>query len=193
MPRRGAQVDWTGGPPPVENGRMPAPSYSHGASDIPLLGETIGANLERTVGRFGDRDAVVSCHQDVRLTYDELDAAVNRIASGLLAAGVAKGDRVGIWAPNCGEWVLVQFATAKVGAILVNINPAYRTHELEYALRHSGVRLLVSARAFKTSDYMAMVAEVRSNLPALQAVVFLDGTEWESLQDTPVDRDAVAG
>jgi fatty-acyl-CoA synthase len=166
-------------------------SYAHGVSDVPLLGETIGANLERTVARFGDREAVVSCHQGVRLTYAELDAAVDRLASGLIAAGVAKGDRVGIWAPNCVEWVLVQFATAKVGAILVNINPAYRTHELEYVLRQSGVKLLLSARAFRTSDYMAMVEEVRGGLPALQAVVFLDGSEWESLADTPVDRDAV--
>jgi fatty-acyl-CoA synthase len=184
-------ADWTGGPPPVENAPMPAPSYSHGASDVPLLGETIGANLERTVGRFGDRDAVVSCHQDVRLTYDEFDAAVNRIASGLLAAGMVKGDRIGIWAPNCVEWVLVQFSTAKIGAVLVNINPAYRTHEVEYALRQSGVRMLVSARAFKTSDYMAMIDEVRDGLPALQEVVYLDGDEWDSLAATTVDEGAL--
>jgi len=171
---------------------MPAAaSYAHGVSDVPLLGETIGANLERTVSRFGDREAVVSCHQGVRLTYAELDAAVDRLASGLIAAGIETGERVGIWAPNCAEWVLVQFATAKVGAILVNINPAYRTHELEYALRQSGVKLLVSARAFKTSDYMAMVDEVRSGLPALQAVVFLDGAEWDELAATPVDSEAV--
>src|SRR3954463_8982992 len=168
-----------------------APSYSHGVSDVPLLGETIGANLERTVARFGDRDAVVSCHQGVRLTYAEFDEAVNRIASGLLAAGIEKGERIGIWAPNCAEWVLVQFATAKVGAILVNINPAYRTHELEYALRQSGVRMLVSARAFKTSDYMAMVGDVRDALPALQAVVSLDGAEWDELAATPVDESAL--
>jgi fatty-acyl-CoA synthase len=168
-----------------------AASYAHGVSDVPLLGETIGANLERTVSRFGDREAVVSCHQGVRLTYAELDAAVDRLASGLIAAGIAKGERVGIWAPNCAEWVLVQFATAKAGAILVNINPAYRTHELEYALRQSGVKLLVSARGFKTSDYMAMVEEVRGGLPALQAVVFLDGAEWDELAATPVDADAV--
>jgi fatty-acyl-CoA synthase len=168
-----------------------AASYAHGVSDVPLLGETIGANLERTVSRFGDREAVVSCHQGVRLTYAELDAAVDRLASGLIAAGIAKGERVGIWAPNCAEWVLVQFATAKAGAILVNINPAYRTHELEYALRQSGVKLLVSARGFKTSDYVAMVEEVRGGLPALQAVVFLDGAEWDELAATPVDADAV--
>src|SRR4051812_20462060 len=171
---------------------MPAPSYSHGISDVPLLGETIGANLERTVAPFGDREAVVSCHQGVRLTYAELDEAVDGIASGLIAAGIAKGDRVGIWAPNCVEWVLVQFATAKVGAILVNINPAYRAHELEYALRQSGVKLLASARAFKTSDYMAMVEEVRGGLPALQSVVYLDSPDWDSLAATPVDAAGVA-
>jgi fatty-acyl-CoA synthase len=173
-------------------GHMAAPaSYAHGVSDVPLLGETIGANLERTVSRFGDREAVVSCHQGVRMTYAEFDEAVDRIASGLIAAGIAKGERVGIWSPNCVEWVLVQFATAKVGAILVNINPAYRTHELDYVLRQSGVKLLVSARAFKTSDYMAMVEEVRGGIASLQAVVFLDGAEWEELAATPVDADAV--
>jgi fatty-acyl-CoA synthase len=170
---------------------MPALSYSHGVSDVPLLGETIGANLERTVARFGDRDAVVSCHQGVRMSYAELDAAVDRVASGLLAAGLRKGDRVGIWSPNCAEWVIVQFATAKVGVILVNINPAYRTHEVEYALRQSGVKLLISARAFKTSDYRAMIDEVRGGLPALQAVVYLDSPEWEDLAATPVDADAI--
>ncbi|HEX2105130.1 MAG TPA: AMP-binding protein [Solirubrobacteraceae bacterium] len=168
-----------------------AASYAHGVSDVPLLGETIGANLERTVSRFGDREAVVSCHQGVRMTYAELDAAVDRVASGLIAAGIEKGERVGIWAPNCAEWVVVQFATAKVGAILVNINPAYRTHELEYALRQSGVRMLISARAFKASDYMAMVEEVRAGIPSLQAVVFLDGAEWDELAATPVDEDAL--
>jgi fatty-acyl-CoA synthase len=173
-------------------GHMASPaSYAHGVSDVPLLGETIGENLERTVARFGDQEAVVSCHQGVRMTYAEFDEAVDRLASGLIAAGIAKGERVGIWAPNCVEWVLVQFATAKVGAILVNINPAYRSHELEYALRHSGVRMLISARSFKTSDYVAMVGEVRDGLPALEAVVFLESPEWEELAATLVDADAV--
>jgi fatty-acyl-CoA synthase len=170
---------------------MPAPSYSHGVSEVPLLGDTIGQNLERTTARFGGSEALVSCHQGVRLTYEELDAAVNRVASGLLAAGIEKGDRIGIWAPNCAEWVLVQFATAKIGAILVNINPAYRTHELEYALRHSGVRMLVSAQAFKTSDYVAMVGDVRDGLASLEAVVFLETPEWDELADTPIDDAAL--
>ncbi len=171
---------------------MPAPSYSHGVSDVRLLGETIGANLERTAARVADRDAVVSCHQGVRLSYAEFDAAVDRVACGLMAAGIEKGDRVGMWSPNCAEWVIVQFATAKAGAILVNINPAYRTHEVEYALRQSGVTLLVSARAFKTSDYRAMVEEVRGGLPGLRSVVYLDSPEWDALAATPVDADALA-
>src|SRR3954454_18443243 len=172
---------------------MPAPSYSHGVSDVRLLGETIGANLERTVARVGDRDAVVSCQQDVRLSYAELDAAGDRRGCGLIAAGVAKGDRVGIWAPNCVEWVLVQFATAKAGAILVNINPAYRTHVVEYALRQSGVKLLVSAPPFKTSDYRGMIEEVRGGLPELQAVVYLESAEWQELAGAPGGRDGPRG
>src|SRR5918994_4432398 len=139
---------------------MPDPSYSHATFDTPLLGDTIGANFERVAARFGARPALVSRHQGARLTYGELDAAIDAVASGLLRAGIAAGDRVGIWAPNCLEWILVQYATAKVGAILVNVNPAYRSHELGYALRQSGVRLLFSASAFKSSDYAAMIDEV---------------------------------
>jgi fatty-acyl-CoA synthase len=166
-------------------------SYSHGTVDAPLLGWTIGEDLERAVERFSDREALVSCHQQLRYTYAELGDAVDRVACGLLAAGVAKGDRVGIWAPNCAEWVLVQYATARVGAVLVNINPAYRTHELAYALRQSGVRLLVSAREFKGSDYGAMVDEVSRDLPGLERTVFLGGPDWEELVDAAVDQDAL--
>ena len=146
---------------------MSAASYSHGTFDIPLLGETIGAHFEATAARFAERPALVSRRQDARMTYAELDAAIDAVASSLLRMGVRAGDRVGIWAPNCAEWVLVQYATAKVGAILVNVNPAYRTHELEYVLRQSGVRLLFSASAFKSSDYAAMIAEVAPGLDAL--------------------------
>src|SRR5919106_828233 len=156
-------------------------SYASGVATRPLIGETIGENLEHTVARFGDREALVVRHQDVRLTYAELDEQVNALARGLLGAGLRKGDRVGIWAPNCAEWVLVQYATAKAGIILVNINPAYRTTELEYALRQSGCRMLVAARAFKTSDYAGMIEEVRGGLPALERVVLLDSPEWEEL------------
>jgi fatty-acyl-CoA synthase len=155
-------------------------SYASGTSTTPLLGETIGDNLARIVERSGDRDALVVRHQDVRWTYRELDERVDDVARGLLAAGIEKGDRVGIWAPNCAEWVLVQYATAKIGAILVNINPAYRTHELAYALRQSGIRLLVSATEFKTSDYVAMIESVRADAPALEQTVFLGTRSWDA-------------
>jgi fatty-acyl-CoA synthase len=183
----------------MEAGKDPtsAPSHARGSESVPLFRETIGANLERTVQRFGDREALVSCAQDVRLTYTQLAAAVDELARGLLAAGIARGDRVGIWSPNCAEWVLVQYATAKIGVILVNINPAYRTSELEYALRQSGCRMLISAPAFKTSDYRAMVAEVRPDLPELEQVVFLDTEDWDRLlaggkRVSPGELDALA-
>ncbi len=155
-------------------------SYASGTSTTPLLGDTIGDNLDRAVRRFGEREALVSAHQGIRYTYAELGEAVDRAARALIAAGLEAGDRVGIWSPNCAEWVLVQYATAKAGIILVNINPAYRTSELEYALRQSGCRMLVAATAFKTSDYVAMVEEVRGNLGDLERVVFLD-ERWHEL------------
>ena len=145
------------------------PSYVHGASATPLLGQTIGENLDRAVERWGDREALVSCHQDVRYTYAELGEAVDRLARALLADGLEPGDRLGIWSPNCAEWVLVQYATAKAGIVLVNVNPAYRTSELEYALRQSGCRALIAAPAFKTSDYAAMIESVRGDLPDARA------------------------
>jgi fatty-acyl-CoA synthase len=171
---------------------MTAASYSHGTFDTPLLGDTIGAHFERTAARFPDRPALVSRQQEVRLTYAQLDAAIDAVASALLRAGIEAGDRVGIWAPNCAEWVLVQYATAKVGAILVNVNPAYRTHELEYVLRQSSMRLLFSASAFKTSDYAAMVAEVAPGLDTLQRTVFVDRDEWAEFAGGAVNRDAIA-
>jgi fatty-acyl-CoA synthase len=171
---------------------MPTPSYSHGTFDIPLLGDTIGEHFERVAARLGDRPALVSRHQGARLTYAELDAAIDAVASGLLRAGIAAGDRVGIWAPNCLEWVLVQYATAKIGAILVNVNPAYRSHELGYVLRQSGVRLLFSASAFKSSDYAAMVDEVSGELDTLERTVFVDRDEWDEFAGAGVDRAAIA-
>jgi len=156
-------------------------SYASGPSDVGLLGQTIGENLEATAARFGDREALVVPFQDVRLTYAELDREVDRVARGLLALGLEKGDRVGIWSPNNAEWVLVQYATAKVGVILVNLNPAYRTSEVQYALAQSGCRLLVAATDFKTSDYRAMVEEVRGELPALERVVYLGTADWDGL------------
>ena len=156
-------------------------SYASGVASKPLIGETIGENFERTVARFGEREALVVRHQDVRLTYAELNERVDALARGLLGAGLRKGDRLGIWAPNCAEWVLTQYATAKAGIILVNVNPAYRTTELRYALDQSGCRMLVAATAFKTSDYAAMIEEVRGDLPELEQVVLLGSPEWEAL------------
>jgi fatty-acyl-CoA synthase len=158
-----------------------APSHARGGDSAPLLEDTIGANLDRTVEWFGAREALVSCAQDLRFTYAELGAAVDELARGLIAAGLQRGDRVGIWSPNRAEWTLVQYATAKLGVILVNINPAYRTSELEFALGQSGCRLLIAAPTFKTSNYRAMVAEVRGSLPGLERVVFLDCEDWEQL------------
>ncbi len=135
----------------------PLPSYSNGISTVPLLGETIGVNFDRTVARFPDRPALISCQQGVHWTYKELSAKVDAFAAGLLALGLQPGDRVGIWSPNNAEWVVTQFATAKAGLILVNINPAYRLSELEYALNKIGCRALVTATTFKTSDYIGMV------------------------------------
>jgi fatty-acyl-CoA synthase len=165
----------------VGSGDNSTPAYAHGASPVPLLGETIGANLERTAREHPDRLALVARHQGIRLTYAEYDAEIDRVARALLDAGVERGDRVGLWSPNRAEWALVQYATAKVGAILVNVNPAYRTHELEYALKQSGCRMLVAASKFKTSDYVAMVGEVRDGLDALERVVFLDDPSWDEL------------
>src|SRR3954462_1909315 len=153
-------------------------SYAAGETDVPLLDETIGASFERTVATHPGREALVEVASGRRWTWAELDSDVDDLAIGLRRAGITKGDRVGIWSPNCAEWTITQFATAKIGAILVNINPAYRTHELAYALRQSGTRLLISASEFKTSDYRAMVEEVGGDIETLEMVWFLDSPEW---------------
>ncbi|GAA3432524.1 AMP-binding protein [Kutzneria kofuensis] len=157
------------------------PAYASGTSDVPLLGDTIGANLDRTVATFGEREALVDCASGRRWTYGELAADVDAVALGLQRLGVAKGDRVGIWAPNCAEWVLTQYATAKLGAILVNINPAYRVHELEFVLNQAEVATLIATPAFKTSDYEAMIDEVRPNCPALRTVLLIGRPEWTDM------------
>ena len=157
-----------------------APAYAHGASAVPLIGETIGQNFRRAVDRFGEREALVVRHQGYRATYAELWHEAELAARALLARGVKQGDRVGLWSPNRAEWVVVQFATARIGAILVNINPAYRSAELEYALRQSGVSFLVLARSFRDADYVGMVADVRARCPALEQTLVLDW-EWEQL------------
>ncbi len=156
-------------------------SYSSGESATPLLGDTIGANFDAAVRRFGEREALVDRPTGRRWTYTELAADVGALALGLLEMGIGKGDRVGIWAPNCAEWIQTQYATAKIGAILVNINPAYRTRELEFVLNQSGIRLLVAAEKLKTSDYVAMIAEVRPRCPGLSHVVIIGSPEWRSL------------
>ena len=155
-------------------------AYLHGPSPTPLLGETIGDNLRRTVERFGDREALVVRSQNYRATYRQLWESTTMLARALLASGVRQGDRVGIWSPNRFEWVLTQFATARIGAILVNINPAYKTSELRFALVQSGTSLLIHARAFRTSDYVQMVEEVRAYCPELREAITID-TGWMSL------------
>ena len=157
-------------------------SYLHGASTTPLIGETIGENLRRTCERFPDREAVVVRSQGYRATYRALWEQTTTLARALMASGVDAGDRVGIWSPNRFEWVITQFATARIGAILVNINPAYKTSELQYALKQSGVSLLIHARSFRTSDYAAMVADVRRDCPDLRETVVID-TDWNKLLD----------
>ena len=178
----------TATPAPV----IPAvPSYASGTSTVPLLGDTIGANFDRTVARFGAREALVDCADGRHWTYRELAAEVDSVALGLTELGVRKGDRVGIWAPNRAEWLFVQYATAKIGAILVNINPSYRVSELGYVLRQSGVRTLISAIEFKTSRYAEMIEQVRPNCPDLVNVVLLDTESWADLvaRGGSADRD----
>ena len=158
-----------------------------GPTTTPLLDETIGQNLARTVSAHGSRDAVVSRHQAIRWTYDEFAERVDRLARGLLATGLDVGDRVGLWSPNCAEWVLIQYATAEIGVILVNINPAYRTHELAYALQQSGCRMVIAAPEFKSSDYRAMVAEVAPECPELERSILLWDPEWFEVADGDLD------
>jgi fatty-acyl-CoA synthase len=172
-------------------------SYSHGASPDPLLGETIGDSLRRIAAAHGDSEALVDVPTGRRWTYAQLDAATDAVARGLIASGVATGDRVGIWAPNCAEWVLLQYGSAKMGAILVNINPAYRSHELGYVLKQAGISVLVSAESFKTSDYRGMIEEVRGGLSDLRQVIYIGTPEWDAMVaaggTVPADALAEAG
>ncbi|MFJ1968629.1 AMP-binding protein [Streptomyces sp. NPDC087903] len=156
------------------------PSYAHGTSGTVLLGDTIGANLDRTVAAWPDREALVDLPSGRRWTYAGFASDVDRLARALLASGIEAGDRVGIWAVNCPEWVLVQYATARIGAIMVNINPAYRTHEVEYVLRQAGISLLFASLRHKTSDYRAMVEEVRGKCPQLRETVYIGDPGWEA-------------
>ena len=169
-------------------------SYAAGETSHPLLDETIGANFERTVAEYGDNEALVEVASGRRWTYAELDRDVDALARGLIAAGIVKGDRVGIWAPNCAEWTITQYATAKIGAILVNVNPSYRTHEFAYAVNQSGMRMLVSAESFKTSDYRGMVGETATECPDLERTVFIGTSDWDDLiaSGSGLPDDAVA-
>ena len=161
-------------------------SYAAGETTPPLIEQTIGQNFADTVATYGDHAALVEVSSGRRGTYAELDRDVDALARGLMGAGIAKGDRVGVWAPNCAEWTLTQYATAKIGAVLVNVNPSYRTHELSYAVNQSGLRLLVAATEFKTSDYRAMVEETWPHLSVagggpLERVVFIGTDDWDAL------------
>ncbi|HII98664.1 MAG TPA: AMP-binding protein, partial [Methanoregula sp.] len=176
-------------------------SYASGTSTFPLMGMTIGEMVDTIAKKYPDTDAVVSMHQDIRWTYREFNERVNEVARGLMGMGVAKGDRVGIWAMNHAEWILVQFATSKIGAIMVNINPAYRTYELEYVLKQSEISTLFIQGRFKTSDYIGMFYEAcpeayeakhgkisSEKFPFLKNVIYIGNTPyggmftWEDLQ-----------
>jgi len=167
-------------------------SHTAGTTDVPLLDQTIPDNLDATVARFGDREALVDVQRGVRWTYREFSDRVTGLARGLLAAGVATGDRVGIWAPNCAEWTLTQYATSRIGAVLVNINPSYRTHELEYVLNQAGISFLVAASEYRSSNYAQMIEEVRGECPGLREVVLIGTGSWDALvaraEEVPAER-----
>ena len=160
---------------------MSTPSYTSGNTGIALLEQTIDENFRATVAEHRDREALVVRHQDIRWTYAELDAEIDVLARALMASGLQVGDRVGLWSPNRFEWVLVQYATARIGVIMVCINPAYRTHELEFALRQSGCSMLLAAPQFKTSDYRAMWHEVAEQCPDVREAVFFESDTWQQL------------
>ena len=166
-------------------------SYDHGAADRPLLGETIGENFDRIAAAHAGQEALVDRPSGRRWTYAELHRDVLALAHGLLRLGIDKGDRVGIWAPTCPEWALLQYATAEIGAILVPLNPAYRTSELAYVVNQAGIRLLVAAPSFRASDYAAMIEEVRPGCPELRWVVLLGSADWHALPDRAGDPDAL--
>ncbi len=144
----------------------PASSYDHGTGTEKLIYQTIGDLLKQTAQRFPDNDALVDCNLEIRFTYSAFDRLTDDLAKGMHALGIRRGDRVGIWSINRWEWVATQFATAKIGAIMVNINPAYRTHELEYALLQSETQTVILLESFKTSPYLEMLFSVCPELAA---------------------------
>ncbi len=158
-----------------------APATAAGPTDVALLDDTIGDNLRRTIAAHGANEALVARHQGLRWTYDELGARVERLSAGLMGLGLEAGDRVGLWSPNYAEWTLLQYATADIGVVLVNINPAYRTHELAYVLEQSGCRMVFAAPSFKTSDYMEMLDQVEGTIPTLERSVFFWEDDWDEI------------
>jgi fatty-acyl-CoA synthase len=156
-------------------------AHARGNTDIPLLTETIGTNLRATAARFPNREALVDVPSNRRWTYAALSSDVEQLARALMACGLAKGDRIGIWAPNIPEWMFTQYASAQIGAILVNINPSYRSHELRYVLQQSGLRILIATESFKASDYRQMIEAVLRECPALERVVYVATPGWEQL------------
>jgi fatty-acyl-CoA synthase len=168
-------------------------SEAKGELEPALLEDTIGANFDRTVAAHPDHEALVEFASGRRWTYRELNHDVDLFARGLIAWGIEKGDRVGVWAPNCAEWTIAQYATAKIGAILVNVNPAYRTHEFAYAVNQSGMRMLIAAEGFKTSDYRSMVVQTARDTPTLERVVYIGTSDWADVVEAgeQVDSDVV--
>ena len=166
---------------PAPSDLDPAFSHTRGETTVPLIEQTIGENLDATVAAYPDHEALVEAETQRRWTYREFQDDVVTLAAGLLRAGVKVGDRVGIWSTNTAEWTLTQYATAKIGAILVNINPAYRNHELKYVLNQSGISTLVSQVAYKTSKYAEMIEKVRPECPALERVILLGDASWDDL------------
>jgi len=155
-------------------------SYEHGSSEVPLLGETITERLRKTVELYPNNEALVVPYQNYRVTYSEFWNQIEEVAKGLLAFGVKKGDRIGIWSPNRYEWVIVQFATARIGAILVNVNPAYKASELKFALRQSEISLLLMSKNFRKTNYFEIIQEVRKSCIHLKQIVILD-RDWQAL------------
>jgi len=149
-------------------------SSSAAPTDTPLLEATIGRDFEEAAARFADRDALIEAATGRRWNYAEMNRDVDLLARGLMAFGIAAGDRVGIWSPNCAEWTLVQYATAKIGAILVNVNPAYRLHELEFVVRQCGMRMLIAAPSDSRSDYVGMARAVLASCPDLTRIVVIN-------------------
>ena len=153
-------------------------AYTHGASSVALLGETIDENLKKTVAKYADQEALICSHQNYRATYKEFYDQVVEVAKGLIALGVKRGERVGVWSPNCYQWTLLQYATAKIGVILVNINPAYRTSELIYVINQSGLSVMFSALQFKSSNYKKMMDDAREFTDTIRKAIFWDES-WE--------------